>query len=448
MISICFIYIYSIIQAKQNMIQELRIKNFLSFKDEVVFSFEATKDSTFEDYQLIEVAPGMRLLRFAMVYGANASGKSNLLSAFDFLGDFWFDNKKVSGDETGVIPFLLDKFTAGEPSFFSLKFYVGNIRYWYILEVDEEVVYSEKLLYYTSVQPTLIFDRRLENKVSIIDFNPAAAKISNAARENINLKCLPNMSVFAARNQVNISIPVIDAARDWMKNSFMPVVKPNHSLFNYAEKQLHVDDLFKPHILKFICEADFNISNVDTQFVKQDIPQKLIDLFNANEDIPAEEKERLNREKSIQQIKTDFEHSVTTNRGVEKYMLSEELQSDGTHRIFGIEAAIYSALKQNAFLFIDEIESSLHPKLVEFVLKKFLEEKNNRAQLLVTTHYDPLLNLVDELFRKDSIWFTDKNIAGATELYSLIEFSRLNRISSLQKAYRQGNFGAIPKINI
>lgn len=430
------------------MILELRIKNFLSFKEEVTFSFEATKDTTFEDYHLIEVAPGIRLLRFAVVYGANASGKSNLLSAFDFLSDFWVENKKDVGEETGTVPFLLDKATPGEPSFFSLKFYVGNTRYWYLLEADEHVVRSEKLLFYTSVQPTLIFDRYLENGVSVVDFNPAAAKISVAARENINLKCLPNMSVFAARNQVNISIPVMDAARDWMKNSIMPVVKPQFSLFNYAEKQLHTDELFKPHVLKFICEADFNISNVETQSVKQDVSQLLLDFFNANDDIPSEEKERLNREKSIQRIKTDFEHTVLNNRGTETYLLPEELQSDGTQRIFGIEAAIYSALKQNAFLFIDEIESSLHPRLVEFVLKKFLEEKNNRAQLLVTTHYDPLLNEVDELFRKDSVWFTEKNKSGATELYSLVEFSRLNRISSLQKAYRQGNFGAIPKINI
>lgn len=99
-------------------------------------------------------------------------------------------------------------------------------------------------------------------------------------------------------------------------------------------------------------------------------------------------------------------------------------------------------------MIVDEIEASLHPQLVFYVLKKFLEQKGNRAQLLITTHYDPLLNEVDELFRKDSVWFTEKNQAGATELYSLVEFSGLNRIASLQKAYRQGRFGAIPKINM
>ena len=228
----------------------------------------------------------------------------------------------------------------------------------------------------------------------------------------------------------------------------MPAVKPGLSLFNFAEQRLQSDELFKPHILKFIGEADFNISDVDAHYVKQEIRQKLVDYFTAAESMPGEEVDRLNRKKSAPQIKTDFEHTVVTGQGTEKYILPESMQSDGTQRIFGIEAAIYHALNQQAFLYIDEIESSLHPRLVEFVLKKFLEVKNNRAQLLVTTHYDPFLNEVNELFRKDSVWFTEKGQSGATELYSLVEFSRLNRISSLQKAYRQGNFGAIPNVNI
>ena len=104
------------------MVQEIKIKNYLSFKDEVVFSFEATKDTFAEDYQVVEVAPGVRLLRLAMVYGANASGKSNLLSAFDFLEDFWRNQSNSIEDETGVIPFLLDKVTPQEPSEFELIF--------------------------------------------------------------------------------------------------------------------------------------------------------------------------------------------------------------------------------------------------------------------------------------------------------------------------------------
>ena len=96
------------------MIQELKIKNFLSFKDEVTFSFEATKDKTFEDYQVVEVTKGVRLLRFALVYGANASGKSNLLNVFDFLSSFWFSKAANVDEPTGAIPFKLDKVTPNQ----------------------------------------------------------------------------------------------------------------------------------------------------------------------------------------------------------------------------------------------------------------------------------------------------------------------------------------------
>lgn len=430
------------------MIQELKIKNCLSFKEEVTFSFEATKDKTFEDYQTIEVAPGVRLLRFAMIYGANASGKSNFLYSIQFLHDFWFEIKKDMTEDTDVMPFKLDKVTPNEPTVFSLKFYVNETKYWYYLSLNEKEVLSEKLYLYSSVQPTLLFERKVENNLSVINFNPQAIKISSIAKEEINIKCLPNMSFFAARNQVNVSLPKIDIARDWMKQNILPIVSGRSSLFEFAEQELQSDSVLKSYLLQFIKEADFNISGINTRTEKQDIPQEFIEMLLNMDKISETEKEQLRNEKTVTNIRTDFEHTVVNERGVEKYLLSEGLQSDGTRQITGLESAIYKALQKNALLIVDEIESSLHPQLVYFILKKFLEQKDNRAQLLITTHYDPLLNEVDELFRKDSVWFTEKNEAGATELYSLVEFSGLNRISSLQKAYRQGRFGAIPKINL
>ena len=98
------------------MVQELKIRNFLSFRDEVILSFEATKDNTFEDCQVVEVVPGVRLLRLALIYGANASGKSNLLSALDFLHEFWFERKEDLDQSTDAVPFLLDTETPIEPS--------------------------------------------------------------------------------------------------------------------------------------------------------------------------------------------------------------------------------------------------------------------------------------------------------------------------------------------
>ena len=148
----------------------------------------------------------------------------------------------------------------------------------------------------------------------------------------------------------------------------------------------------------------------------------------------------------MERLKTDFQHTVRNSRGIEKYILPNKLQSDGTRRTFGIEAAIFEALQNESLLPVDEIESSLHPELVEFIIQKFLSE-NNRSQLMVTSHYDPLLNTVDDLIRKDMVWFTEKGEDGHTKLYSLTDFRGLGRITSFQKAYRNGVFGALPNIH-
>ena len=428
------------------MIQEIKFKNFMSFRDEVTLSFEATKDTTFEDYHVVEVTPGVRLLRFAMVYGANASGKSNLLQALDFLHDFLFSRTSAVEQPMGTDPFRLDVATPGEPSEFSLRFYVGEVRYWYELKLTQSAVLEERLYYYKSVQPTKIFDRNLSGGQSVITFNPAVVKLSAAALEEITLKCLPNMSVFAAKSQVNIAIEPMDVAREWLRNGIMPMVVPTTRLFDYASSRMHGNSLLKSYLLEFIHQADFNITDVKTDKVMQTFPPQVVQMLLASDDTPDDVKESLRKDQGLAGVQTQFEHTVVNSRGSEKYILPTESQSDGTRRTLGIEAAVYEALEKQAFLFIDEIEASLHPELVEFILQKFLQT-HSRAQLLVTTHYDPLLATVgDDLIRRDSVWFTEKDPSGSTNLYSLVEYKGLNRIASLQKAYRNGLFGALPNI--
>ena len=148
------------------MILQLTIKNVLSFKEEETFSFEATNDTSYEDYQVVKVAPNVRILRLALVYGANASGKSNLVAIFDYLRRFWF-NKPLDKDEsTGVVPFLLDKQTPNEPSEFTLLFYIDGIKYKYHLQLTQKSVLNEELYIYPSIQPASIFKRTLKNGVS------------------------------------------------------------------------------------------------------------------------------------------------------------------------------------------------------------------------------------------------------------------------------------------
>ena len=119
------------------MIQEIIIQNFLSFKDEVTFSFEATNDRFAEDSQVVTINETTRLLRFAIVYGYNASGKSNLLSVLDFLSYFWSVKPKDMDSKTGAVPFKLDRASVNEPSCFEMVFYVKDTKYWYQLELDQ-----------------------------------------------------------------------------------------------------------------------------------------------------------------------------------------------------------------------------------------------------------------------------------------------------------------------
>lgn len=127
------------------MIQEFRFKNFKSFKDEAVFSFEPVKDESVN--RVVVMPDGTKLLRFSVVFGANASGKSNLLDAFEFLHEFWTAVPARKDISTRVIPFLLDKETPQQDTSFEVKFYIGGVRYWYKLSLNRERVSSESLYF-------------------------------------------------------------------------------------------------------------------------------------------------------------------------------------------------------------------------------------------------------------------------------------------------------------
>lgn len=426
------------------MIQEIKIKNILSFKDEVTFSFEATKDTFAEESQVVKINDNTRLLRFAVVYGYNASGKSNLLYAFDFLPRFWSYKPESMDDPTGVIPFKLDAASPNEPSCFELVFFVGNMKYWYQLELDKKQVYLEKLSCYKSIQPTLLFERKLVDGQSVVEINPKGDKISPSAKNLINGYCLKNLSFFVARNQVNANLPLIDAAKNWMRNQTMPAVFPTTYLTDYAQRKTAENNDLTRHLVNFLHEADFNITNISSDIVYRPISDEEVKFRTSDESIPKDERERIRKEKTIPLLHTSFEHTVENENGQETYQMNRSDESTGTLRTFGIETVLFEALGSNAFLPIDEIETSQHPKLLEKILFEYLKT-NSKSQILVTTHNDGLLDLVDDLIRKDSVWFTEKDKAGVTDLYKLTDFRGINRLSSIREAYRNKRFGATMK---
>ena len=430
------------------MIQELKIRNFLSFKDEVTFSFEASNDKFAEESQVVTINENTRLLRFAIVYGYNASGKSNLLSALDFLSFFWSVKPKDLDSKTGTVPFKLDAVSADKPSGFELVFYVQNTKYWYQLELDQHQVYLEKLSYYKTTQPILLFERTLKDGRSEIQFNTRAEKISPAAVDLISLNCLKNTSFFVARNQVNVNLPIIDAAKEWMRNQVMSIITPTTKLTSYAQRKASENEALVSYIVKFLHEADFNVTDISTNVINKQLTDEAVKfLTEGNDDTDVDsikETERIKRERTIKQIQTIFEHTVENDNGTERYQMDKSDESIGTMRTFGIEAALYEALKSESVLPVDEWETSLHPKLQEKMLFEYLRT-NSRSQLIVTTHNDGLLDLVDDLIRKDSVWFTEKKQSGVTDLCKLTDFRGVNRLSSIREAYRNKRFGATMK---
>lgn len=425
------------------MILELKFKNFLSFKDEVVFSFEATSDKYLEDYYVAEPEPGVRILKMAMIYGANASGKSNVLHAFDFVRSFVKRIPTQSEKSTEFIPF---KFVDNQdlPGSFDMIFYIEGTKYKYSLVLDEEKVHSEILHYYPGTQPAIIFERTLDikNDTSILKFG-SKIKLSDQAIEAIQLKTLKNMSVFAAFTQVNISLPQLNIPLNWFRKQFMPMIDPYSSLTNYSDIYIKKDERVKNQALDFINKADFNISAVSFKKQTTWLDDEVLKLIEAGS-MPDEQKHKLLNEKAIHIDKRLFEHKIIINNKAKYYSLPDELESKGTLRYYGLSAPFFNAISNDSFLSIDEIGTALHPLLVMHFLKEFLK-KSNKAQLLFSTHNDSLLSEKD-IIRKDAIWFTEKDKQGITSLYSLSDFN-IRKELSYYNAYKQGKFGAIPNLN-
>ena len=396
------------------MIQEISIKNFLSFKDKTTFSFEADPSTFREETQVVEVAKGVRLLRFAVLYGANASGKTRFLMSVYFLQTFFFRVPNSKSETTGVIPFLLDDATPKENSEFEIIFYIEGKRYHYYLVVNSKNVVSEKLTIGKTEKS--VFERYLDGDISKISFN---AKLSQVAKETIEINCLPNMSVFAAYRRVNFTIPDLQVVVHYF-NSFMPNITLDKQVYVYAAKALKGSGYsnLKQIILDDLKKADFNISDFS--------------ITEENGEI---------KDKYSIRLKQD---------GDKTYIMPGFLQSNGTMRYIGLDVILHQLLEKQSFLIADEMENAIHPDLFEKFVYDFLTAKNNSSQLILTTHYSGLMETVNNLIRIDSIHFVEKHDDGSSELYRLTDFDDLEKFNdkdlTIYKGYREGRFGAVADI--
>ena len=415
------------------MIVNFSIQNFGSIKDKQTLSFEADASKHLEDTYVVHTA-GKRLLKLALIYGANASGKTTVLKGLDFLRELVLNPKKKKIEELEFEPFLFDSETYKQPSELSIEFIQQEIRYLYEITFTKKGI-NKEVLYKFSPRKTLLFKREtnLERQLTNISFRKEFS-INKSAKETLQNNTLSNNTVFGGFLKTNVDIEELRLAINWFIDYFKPIIYTKTQLDGFITRKIERGDIKKEDIIKILKKADFHISDIILEKEEKSLPSELIDLLkNELED------ERFKVKDSVITTKIVFEHSVNNNR----YALPFQLESEGTKRFYGFAGLLGLLIKSPTVFPIDELESSLHPDLYTHFLLSFLQNTQH-SQLIATTHNRELLGDSD-IFRNDVIWFTNKGEDCATQLYSLADFDT-SAIKNILNAYKIGKFSAVPRL--
>ena len=402
------------------MILEFSVKNFLSFKEKVTFSMIANSNKELND-NYVEIG-GNKVLKSAAIYGANASGKSNLFKILTLVVLMLRSSNSVDiNAKLPLIPFKLDKGSVNKPSEFEIKFILDETRYVYGFMADKDKIYDEYLYYYPNGRETKIFDRTNINEYSYTQ------KDEKILRE-IEAKNAQNK--FFLATATNWNFDKTKAAYNFLTNG-IGTCNNLEILKNMAYKMYETNpDYLKDFAIDFLQKADFNIE--DYQISQIDVPGEFLTA------IPEFITKTLPDKPKAYQVL--FKHKNSDN------YLSIDEESLGTQMIFAFIPFLADSLKNKKVLIIDELDKSLHPFLVQYIVEIFndAEINKNGSQLIFNTHDTNLLDL--NILRRDQIWFTEKNSeTGESDLYSLSDFS-VRKQENVEKGYMLGRYGAVPFI--
>lgn len=422
------------------MIAEFKIRNFYSLRDEQTLSFIPTNDDTSRDIYTEEVADGVSLLKIGCIYGANASGKTNILKALDFFSRFMVNDGLNKGDEIGVVPFLLDEVSDKEWTQFEMSFYLNREKYKLNLVLDNKVIYEETLQVYSSVQPTLLYKRTYnpEKDSTDIVFGGKVGLVKKS-REAIEGNTFNKRTVIAAFGMSNVEKSRLNLVYDFFSQKIAPIMYPQSSLMGFTKRRItrDRDGRLKRFILHFLKASDFNISDIAIHEEEVSITPEMELVIKNTSVMPDKAKEEILKKGTLHSDEMFFVHH--TNNGDKE--LDEELESRGTKRYMGLATILYDLLVHGVILPIDEIETSIHYELLSYFIKVFMVNSKRGGQLIVSTHD---INLLDEDYiRRDVIWFTDKNDCGETQLIRLSTLG-LHKTLSVYNAYRQEKLVNLP----
>ena len=422
------------------MIAEFKIRNFYSLRDEQTLSFIPTNDDTSRDIYTEEVADGVSLLKIGCIYGSNASGKTNILKALDFFTQFMINDDLNKGDEIGIVPFLLDDVSQKERTQFEMTFYLNHEKYKLNLVLDNNVIYEETLLVYSSVQPTMLYKRtyNAEKDATDIVFGGKVGLIKKS-REAIEGNTFNKRTVIAAFGKSNVEKSRLNLVYEFFSQRIAPIMHPQSSLMGFTKRRITRDrnGKLKKFILHFLKASDFNISDIAIHEEEVNITPEMELMIKNTSGMPEKAKEEILKKGTLRSDEMFFVHH-TSNGDKE---LGEELESRGTKRYMGLATILYNLLVHGVILPIDEIETSIHYELLSYFIKVFLVNSKRGVQLIVSTHD---INLLDEDYiRRDVIWFTDKNDCGETQLIRLSTLG-LHKTLSVYNAYKQEKLVDLP----
>ncbi|MGQ2984094.1 AAA family ATPase [Flavobacterium sp.] len=399
------------------MILEFTVGNFLSFKDKKTLSLEAGRIKELKDNVI--TVDKYKVLRSATIYGANSSGKSNFIKALDFMVTTIKRSSKLnSTDKLNIQPFLLSTETEDQPSFFEILILEDNIRYRYGFELDNDKIHSEWLyvLLEKSKNEDLYFIRTLEG-IGVADAFKEASGLEDKTRDNA------------------LFLPLTDQFNTEIGKLIMKSISRIHIMSGLE----HEEGIVMTNAIYMFKHADYK-SDLENFIRKLDLG---FNSFDIDSDSSKDFKDRL---KTIHK-KYDNKGNFISN--FEFKMTDHE--SSGTNKILDLSGYIILALKFGLALVIDELDAKLHPILTQEIIKLFNNPKTNpeNAQLIFSTHDTNLLGA--NLFRRDQVWFTEKDQYEATDLYSLLEFKEdgktVRNDRSFEADYIKGRYGAIPYLS-
>ena len=421
------------------MIAGFQFKNFYSIKSEQRLSFEPTTDNFKCDEYCIEVKEGVRLLKIGTIYGANASGKTNILVAISFFRDLLVDVPKDKTEKIDFYPFLLDNTSRNEKTEMTMSFYLNKERYSLTVVFDQQRIYTEKLEVYPGTQPANLYLRTYKTETDSAEIK-FGGKLGLGKKSQLAItgNTINNCTVLAAFGKSNVESSRLNSVYDFFANSIDEMLPLHRPLSMIAKKYLDndKDGELKSFLIDFLKASDFNISNLELKEEETPITPEMEKIIQSAP-IPDEAKEQMLKQGKITNSELLFSH--LTDNG--EFALPEKIESRGTIRFMGIAVLLKQLLQENKIICIDEVETSLHYELLSYFIKVFLSNSEKGSQLILTTHD---INLLDEDFiRRDTIWFTDKDSCGETKLTRLSSLG-LHKNLSPYNAYKQGKLVKLP----